>query len=52
LPPHRQGYAAGTAPRSIAAGDFNDDGWTDLIVVNSLSSAQPTLSVLFNDGNW
>ena len=31
---------------------IDDDGWTDLIVVNSLSSSNPTLSVLLNDGNW
>jgi hypothetical protein len=44
-----QVYAAGPAPRSIAAGDFNGDGWIDLVVVNS---PEPSLSVLLNDGNW
>jgi len=47
-----QAYSAGPNPAVIAAGDFNGDGWTDLIVVNSLSSNQPTLSVLLNDRNW
>src|SRR5262249_10347755 len=45
-------YAAGPNPGSIAAGDINGDGWIDLVVVNSLSSDKPTLSVLLNDGNW
>jgi hypothetical protein len=45
-------YAAGPNPGSIAVGDFNGDGWTDIFVVNNLSSSQPTLSVLLNDGNW
>jgi hypothetical protein len=47
-----QSYPAGSNPESVAAGDFNGDGWIDLIVVNSLSSGKPTLSVLFNDGSW
>jgi hypothetical protein len=45
-----QTYAAGPSPASIAAGDFNGDGWIDLIVVNALSSGTPTLTVLLNDG--
>ena len=45
-------YAAGPSPGSLAAGDVNGDGWTDLVVVNSLDSGNPTLSVLLNDGNW
>lgn len=47
-----QTYAAGPNPGYVAAGDFNGDGWADLVVVNSLQSAKPTLSVLLNDGNW
>lgn len=45
-------YAAGANPVSVAVGDVNGDGWSDLIVVNSLSSGSSTLSVLFNDGTW
>jgi hypothetical protein len=45
-------YAAGPSPGSIAAGDVNGDGWTDLVVVNNLDSGKSTLSVLLNDGNW
>jgi hypothetical protein len=47
-----QEFAAGPNLSSIAAGDVNGDGWIDLVVVNSLSSGSPTVSVLFNDGNW
>ncbi len=43
---------AGPNPGSIAVGDFNGDGWTDIVVVSNLGSTQPTLSVLLNDGNW
>jgi FG-GAP-like repeat len=45
-------YAAGPSPAAIAVGDFNGDGWADVVVVNNLSSNSPTLSVLLNDGNW
>lgn len=45
-------YPAGRNPGSIASGDFDGDGWVDLVVVNSLSSGKPTLSVLLNDANW
>ena len=47
-----QTYPAGSSPASVAVGDFDGDGWADIVVVNSLSSKQPTLSVLFNDGGW
>ena len=47
-----QTYDAGPNPGPIAVGDVNGDGWTDMIVVNSNSSSMPTLTVLFNDGNW
>jgi len=45
-------YAAGPNPGSIAAGDFNGDGWIDLVVVNGLSSGKHKLTVLLNDGSW
>jgi hypothetical protein len=47
-----QTYATGPSPGWIAAGDFNGDGRLDLIVINSLYSQKPTLSVLLNDRNW
>jgi hypothetical protein len=47
-----QTYAAGPNPGSIAAGDFNGDGWIDVVVVDSLSSGNPKLSVLLNNGSW
>jgi hypothetical protein len=40
-------FPAGPRPTSLAAGDFNGDGWTDLVVTNG-----STLTVLLNDGNW
>lgn len=45
-------FAAGTSPGSVAVGDFDGDGWTDIVVVNDLSSNSPTLSVLLNDNTW
>jgi hypothetical protein len=49
---NRVTYPAGPSPGAIAAGDFNGDGWTDIVVVNSLSSGKSTFAVLLNDGNW
>jgi len=50
--PTMQTYTGVSNPDSIASGDFNGDGWTDLIEVSSLSSGNPSLSVMFNDGVW
>jgi hypothetical protein len=47
-----QMFAAGKDPSAITAGDFNGDGWADLVVVNSLSKGKATISVLLNDGSW
>jgi hypothetical protein len=41
-----QTFAAGTQPFAIAVGDFNGDGWTDIVVLND------HMSVLLNDGTW
>ena len=41
----------GSAPRSVAAGDFNGDGKPDLAVANSGSAPVATVSVLLNNGN-
>jgi hypothetical protein len=37
---------------SLAVGDFNGDGRTDVIVVNQVKSGSTSVSVLFNDGSW
>jgi hypothetical protein len=47
-PPHT--YAAGPNPGSVAAGDFNGDGWKDLVVGN-FTKKVVGLSALLNDGN-
>jgi hypothetical protein len=47
-----QTIAAGPSPLSIAAGDFNGDGWADLVVVNSLPGGKTTVSVMRNDHVW
>ncbi|HYS56139.1 MAG TPA: VCBS repeat-containing protein [Thermoanaerobaculia bacterium] len=40
-------YAAGTAPRGVAVGDFNRDGKLDLAVANSNSFS---VSILLGNG--
>jgi hypothetical protein len=40
---------AGSAPFSVAAGDFNGDGFPDLAVANRFSN---NVSVLINAGDW
>ena len=49
-----QSYAATseTNPTSITAGDFNGDGWTDLVVMNNRYAKRVTLTVLLNDRVW
>ena len=47
-----QNLAVGSNPISIASGDFDGDGWADLVVVNSLSGGKTTFSVLLNDRTW
>lgn len=44
--------AAGVTPRAIAAGDFNGDGFQDLVTINQgpLGSNSPTLTIFTNDG--
>src|SRR5262249_32954283 len=42
-------YVAGSAPTSVAVGDFNGDGSPDLAVANLLSN---DISILLNDGIW
>jgi hypothetical protein len=41
-------FAVGTNPTSIAAGDFNNDGFTDLLTTNVSSDS---LSLLFGNGD-
>src|SRR5438552_6852399 len=41
-------FAVGSSPKSVATGDFNRDGKTDLVVANQNSS---TVSILFGTGN-
>ena len=41
-------YGAGSAPRSVAVGDFNGDGRPDLVTANHSSN---TVSVLLGNGN-
>jgi hypothetical protein len=40
-------YPVGIGPFSLAAGDFNGDGWTDLAVAND---GDNTISILINNG--
>ena len=39
---------------AASSGSSNNtgEGWVDIIVINSQTSANPTYSVLLNDGNW
>ena len=47
-----RGFAAAPNPGTLAVGDFNGDGWADIVVVNNSASNQLTLFVLFNDPVW
>jgi hypothetical protein len=42
-------YVAGDQPASVAVGDFNRDGWPDLVVANYHSNS---VSIFLNDGAW
>src|SRR5260370_25621575 len=42
-------YTVGRSPRSVAVGDFNGDGQTDLVVANTFDDAG-TISVLLGNG--
>ena len=44
-------YAVGLSPIAIVAGDFTGDGRTDLAVVNALTLATGTVSVLLGNGD-
>jgi hypothetical protein len=44
-------FSAGTLPTSVAAGDFNGDGWTDVAVTNQNSVSVLTNSALINTGS-
>ena len=41
-------YSVGKSPRGLTASDFDGNGFTDIAVVNSMSSS---LSILLNNGN-
>jgi hypothetical protein len=49
---HEAGLYSTPHPDWVGAGDFNGDGWVDIIVINSQTSASPTYSVLLNDRHW
>jgi hypothetical protein len=44
-------YPAGPGPSSIASGDFNGDGKSDLVVANAGSTFGTTVSVLMGNGD-
>ena len=47
----RQDYAAGRAPGSVAVGDFNGDGKSDLVVADFQINSPGKVSVLLGNGD-
>jgi hypothetical protein len=45
-----QSYGAGAFPSSVAVGDFNGDGYPDVVVGNGISPS--TVTVLINEAHW
>ena len=45
-----QSYSIGATPYRMAHGDFNKDGWEDLVVVHD-NNSNPKYSILMNQGN-
>ena len=45
-----QFYVAGPFPSSVAAGDFNGDGYPDLAVADNIVTG--TVTILINAANW
>jgi hypothetical protein len=52
-----QGYSAGNSPNSLAAGDFNGDGFADLAVTGYydnpyIKNESGTVTILINTTDW
>jgi hypothetical protein len=45
-------YATGPSPGVVVAGDFNGDGWADLLTTNLTSSGTQLFSASLNDTAW
>src|SRR5579864_14139 len=44
--------SAGSSPASIHVADFNGDGRSDIVVVNTAGANQNSVTVLLSLGNW